>query len=77
MSKQPGGGGHAVRRDRTTAPEGTMNNFTFGNEQHQYYETIAGGSGAGPDHDGPGRQTRMTNIRLTDPEILKPGSQFG
>ncbi len=32
--------------------QGTMNNFTFGNERYQYYETIAGGSGAGPDHDG-------------------------
>jgi 5-oxoprolinase (ATP-hydrolysing) len=52
--------------------QGTMNNFTFGNEQHQYYETIAGGSGAGPDHDGTSAvQTHMTNSRLTDPEILE------
>ncbi|MGB7317764.1 MAG: hydantoinase B/oxoprolinase family protein, partial [Planktotalea sp.] len=36
---------------RLAPSQGTMNNFTFGNEQHQYYETIAGGSGAGPDHD--------------------------
>ena len=52
--------------------QGTMNNFTFGNEQHQYYETVAGGSGAGPDHDGTSAvQTHMTNSRLTDPEILE------
>jgi 5-oxoprolinase (ATP-hydrolysing) len=52
--------------------QGTMNNFTFGNDRHQYYETIAGGSGAGPDHDGTSAvQTHMTNSRLTDPEILE------
>jgi 5-oxoprolinase (ATP-hydrolysing) len=52
--------------------QGTMNNFTFGNERYQYYETIAGGSGAGPDHDGTSAvQTHMTNSRLTDPEILE------
>ena len=52
--------------------QGTMNNFTFGNSEHQYYETIAGGSGAGPDHDGTSAvQTHMTNSRLTDPEILE------
>ncbi len=52
--------------------QGTMNNFTFGNERHQYYETIAGGSGAGPDFDGASVvQTHMTNSRLTDPEILE------
>jgi 5-oxoprolinase (ATP-hydrolysing) len=52
--------------------QGTMNNFTFGNLAHQYYETIAGGSGAGPDHDGTSAvQTHMTNSRLTDPEILE------
>jgi len=50
----------------------TMNNFTFGNEQHQYYETISGGSGAGPDFDGTSVvQTHMTNSRLTDPEVLE------
>jgi len=50
----------------------TMNNFTFGNEQHQYYETISGGSGAGPGFDGCAVvQTHMTNSRLTDPEILE------
>jgi 5-oxoprolinase (ATP-hydrolysing) len=52
--------------------QGTMNNFTFGNAAHQYYETIAGGSGAGPDFDGADVvQTHMTNSRLTDPEILE------
>jgi 5-oxoprolinase (ATP-hydrolysing) len=57
---------------RLAPSQGTMNNFTFGNDQHQYYETIAGGSGAGPDHDGTSAvQTHMTNSRLTDPEILE------
>lgn len=52
--------------------QGTMNNFTFGNSRYQYYETIAGGSGAGPDHCGTSAvQTHMTNSRLTDPEILE------
>jgi 5-oxoprolinase (ATP-hydrolysing) len=54
------------------AAQGTMNNFTFGNQRHQYYETIAGGSGAGPDFDGTDAvQTHMTNSRLTDPEVLE------
>ncbi|MEM8697323.1 MAG: hydantoinase B/oxoprolinase family protein [Pseudomonadota bacterium] len=57
---------------RLAPSAGTMNNFTFGNDSHQYYETIAGGSGAGPDHDGTSAvQTHMTNSRLTDPEILE------
>jgi 5-oxoprolinase (ATP-hydrolysing) len=63
--------------------QGTMNNFTFGNDRYQYYETIAGGSGAGatalaPDgspvdgFDGTDVvQTHMTNSRLTDPEVLE------
>ena len=52
--------------------QGTMNNLTFGNDRYQYYETIAGGSGAGPDFDGTSVvQTHMTNSRLTDPEILE------
>ncbi len=52
--------------------QGTMNNFTFGDANRQYYETICGGSGAGPDHDGTDAvQTHMTNSRLTDPEILE------
>ncbi|MFJ8625096.1 hydantoinase B/oxoprolinase family protein [Kitasatospora sp. NPDC093550] len=51
---------------------GTMNNLTFGNAEHQYYETIASGSGAGPDFDGADAvQTHMTNSRLTDPEVLE------
>ncbi|HMN81963.1 MAG TPA: hydantoinase B/oxoprolinase family protein, partial [Burkholderiaceae bacterium] len=59
----------------------TMNNFTFGNARHQYYETVAGGSGAGGRFDAQGElvggfdgtsvvQTHMTNSRLTDPEVL-------
>jgi 5-oxoprolinase (ATP-hydrolysing) len=52
--------------------QGTMNNFTFGDEQRQYYETIAGGAGAGPGFNGASAvQTHMTNSRLTDPEILE------
>ena len=54
------------------ASQGTMNNLTFGDAQLQYYETIAGGAGAGPDFDGcDAVQTHMTNSRLTDPEILE------
>ena len=50
----------------------TMNNFTFGNATHQYYETISGGSGAGPGFNGTSLvQTHMTNSRLTDPEVLE------
>ena len=57
---------------RLAPSQGTMNNFTFGNARYQYYETIAGGSGAGPDHDGTSAvQTHMTNSRLTDPEVLE------
>ncbi|MEY4752241.1 MAG: hypothetical protein RIQ60_4455, partial [Pseudomonadota bacterium] len=68
------------------ASQCTMNNFTFGNARHQYYETISGGSGAGGRFDAAGRplagdaggfagtsvvQTHMTNSRLTDPEVLE------
>ena len=54
------------------AAQGTMNNFTFGNDRYQYYETIAGGAGAGDGFDGAsGVQTHMTNSRLTDPEVLE------
>ncbi len=64
------------------ASQCTMNNFTFGNASHQYYETISGGSGAGIVTDDAGRivggfdgtsvvQTHMTNSRLTDPEVLE------
>ncbi len=57
---------------RLAPSQGTMNNFTFGNDEHQYYETICGGSGAGVDHYGTSAvQTHMTNSRLTDPEILE------
>ncbi|MBT3152108.1 hydantoinase B/oxoprolinase family protein [Streptomyces sp. CHD11] len=51
---------------------GTMNNVTFGNARHQYYETVASGSGAGDGFPGASAvQTHMTNSRLTDPEILE------
>jgi 5-oxoprolinase (ATP-hydrolysing) len=54
------------------ASQGTMNNFTFGNAAHQYYETVCGGAGAGPDFDGASAvHTHMTNSRLTDPEVLE------
>jgi N-methylhydantoinase B len=54
------------------ASQGTMNNFTFGNEHYQYYETICGGSGAGMNFNGTDAiQTHMTNSRLTDPEVLE------
>jgi 5-oxoprolinase (ATP-hydrolysing) len=65
------------------ASQGTMNNFTFGNDRHQYYETVAGGSGAGVLRSAPDGtplegfdgtdvvQTHMTNSRLTDPEVLE------
>ena len=64
------------------AGQNTMNNFTFGNDRHQYYETVSGGSGAGAWKDDAGRvvggfdgtsvvQTHMTNSRLTDPEVLE------
>jgi 5-oxoprolinase (ATP-hydrolysing) len=54
------------------AAQGTMNNFNFGNAKYQYYETICGGSGAGPGFDGTSAvHTHMTNTRLTDPEILE------
>jgi len=54
------------------AAQGTMNNFTFGNANYQYYETICGGAGAGADFDGTDAvHTHMTNTRLTDPEILE------
>jgi 5-oxoprolinase (ATP-hydrolysing) len=52
--------------------QGTMNNFTFGDAERQYYETIAGGAGAGPGFAGASAvQTHMTNSRLTDPEVLE------
>jgi N-methylhydantoinase B/oxoprolinase/acetone carboxylase alpha subunit len=54
------------------ASQGTMNNLSFGNDDFQYYETIAGGAGAGPGFNGADAvQTHMTNSRLTDPEVLE------
>ncbi len=54
------------------ASQGTMNNLTFGTAQYQYYETLCGGAGAGPDFDGASAvHTHMTNSRLTDPEVLE------
>ena len=54
------------------ASQGTMNNFTFGNQKYQYYETICGGSGAGKNYHGTDAvHTQMTNSRLTDPEVLE------
>ncbi|MDR6215815.1 N-methylhydantoinase B/oxoprolinase/acetone carboxylase alpha subunit [Paracidovorax wautersii] len=66
----------------SAASQCTMNNFTFGNDRYQYYETISGGSGAGGLFDETGGlvggfagtgvvQTHMTNSRLTDPEVLE------
>ena len=54
------------------ASQGTMNNFIWGNDEHQYYETICGGSGATREHDGTDAvHSHMTNTRLTDPEVLE------
>jgi 5-oxoprolinase (ATP-hydrolysing) len=52
--------------------QGTMNNFTFGDDRYQYYETVAGGSGAGDGFHGTAAvQTHMTNSRMTDPEVIE------
>lgn len=57
---------------KLAAAQGTMNNLTFGNQKYQYYETIAGGYGAGQGFNGvSARQVHMTNSRLTDPEVLE------
>ena len=62
---------------RLAASQGTMNNLTFGNDRHQYYETICGGAGAGLDAEGKpfagtdAIHTHMTNSRMTDPEVLE------
>lgn len=54
------------------ASQGCTNNITIGDEQWGYYETVAGGSGAGPTwHGTDGVHTHMTNTRITDPEILE------
>ena len=56
----------------SAASQGTMNNFTFGNLEHQYYETLCGGVGATAEHDGAHAvHSHMTNSRLTDPEVLE------
>ncbi|RIJ24577.1 5-oxoprolinase [Henriciella barbarensis] len=56
----------------SAAAQGTMNNLLFGNDDYQYYETICGGSGAGPGFDGTsGVHTHMTNTRITDPEVME------
>jgi 5-oxoprolinase (ATP-hydrolysing) len=58
--------------DAAAASQGTMNNFTFGDAEYQYYETICGGCGAGPGfHGASAVHSHMTNSRLTDPEILE------
>ena len=58
--------------DIMACSQGTMNNFVWGNEVFQNYETIAGGAGAGPYYNGcDAVQTHMTNTRMTDPEILE------
>lgn len=58
--------------DVMAASQGTMNNLTFGTDRYQYYETICGGSGAGPYfHGADAIQSHMTNSRLTDPEVLE------
>ncbi|MEW6678731.1 MAG: hydantoinase B/oxoprolinase family protein [Pseudomonadota bacterium] len=57
---------------RLAASQGTMNNFSFGNSRHQYYETLCGGTGAGPGFAGAsGVHSHMTNSRLTDVEVLE------
>lgn len=54
------------------ASQGTMNNISFGNANFSYYETIGGGSGAGPtSHGASGVHVHMTNTKITDPEILE------
>ncbi len=54
------------------ASQGTMNNFVYGNETYQNYETICGGTGAGPDHPGTSAvHSHMTNTRMTDPEVVE------
>jgi len=54
------------------AAQGTMNNFIWGNDRFQNYETIAGGTGAGPGFAGcDAVQSHMTNTRMTDPEVLE------
>ncbi|MCU0934102.1 MAG: hydantoinase B/oxoprolinase family protein, partial [Thiobacillaceae bacterium] len=57
---------------RLAASQGSMNNFSFGDGRHQYYETVCGGAGAGPDFAGASAvHSHMTNSRLTDVEVLE------
>jgi 5-oxoprolinase (ATP-hydrolysing) len=59
-------------RGAAAASQGTMNKFSFGNTEFGYYETICGGAGAVPGHDGASAvQTHMANTRITDPEVLE------
>ena len=52
--------------------QGTVNNFVYGNDVYQNYETICGGTGAGPDHPGASAvHSHMTNTKMTDPEVLE------
>ena len=52
--------------------QGTVNNFVWGNDKYQNYETICGGTGAGPDHPGTSAvHSHMTNTKMTDPEVLE------
>ena len=49
-----------------------MNNIFYGNERYQNYDTVCGGTGAGPDHPGTSAvHSHMTNTRMTDPEVLE------
>jgi 5-oxoprolinase (ATP-hydrolysing) len=57
---------------RLAAGQGTMNNLTLGTDRFAYYETICGGAGAGFGFDGASAvHTRMTNTRITDPEVIE------
>lgn len=57
--------------------QGCMNNISFGSERIGYYETVAGGAGAGPSWNGrSGVHSHMTNTRITDPEILEKRSDM-
>jgi 5-oxoprolinase (ATP-hydrolysing) len=57
---------------RAAASQGTMNNVSFGEQSFGYYETIAGGAGAGPTFSGASAvHTHMTNTRITDPEVIE------
>ena len=60
------------RLGTVASSQGTVNNVVYGNDTYQNYETICGGTGAGPDYDGTSAvHSHMTNTRLTDPEVLE------